>query len=54
MMGHREALKGGDEYDALTRWKKFLRWKPRVRKLIKRQFWKRQRKTVDEHLRPSS
>lgn len=44
MMGHREKLKGGDEYDALTRWKRYLGWRPGQRKLVKRQFWKRQRR----------
>ena len=44
MMGHRERLKSGDEYDALTRWRRFLRFRSRVRKAIKRQVNKRARK----------
>ena len=43
MMGHRERLRGGDEYDALTRWKRFLYWRPGQRRTIKRRFNKRQR-----------
>lgn len=41
MMGHREPMKGGSEYDALTRAKRFYHWKPGVRQWIKRQFSKR-------------
>ena len=44
MMGHRERLRGGDEYDALTRWQRFLRWRPGQRRAIKRRFNKRQRR----------
>ena len=41
MMGHREKLIRGDEYDALTRWKRVLHWKPGERPAVKRRFWKR-------------
>lgn len=44
MMGHKGTLKGGSEWDALTRWKKVLHWNPGERKLIKRKYNKRQRK----------
>ena len=37
-------LKGGDEYDALTKSKKFCFWKPGERKKIKRGYNKRLRK----------
>jgi hypothetical protein len=37
-------LKGGDEYDALTKAKKFCFWKPGERKKIKRGYNKRLRK----------
>jgi len=37
-------LKGGDEYDALTKAKKFYSWKPGERKKIKRSYNKRLRK----------
>jgi len=50
MMGHKEKLKGGDEYDALTGWKKFLNWNSGVRKRIKRQFNKRIRQKVKKDL----
>jgi hypothetical protein len=43
MMGHRERC-GGDEWDALTRAKRFHRWRSGVRAWIKRRFNKRQRK----------
>lgn len=44
MMGHRETLKGGAEFDALTRWRKLMHWRPGEVKAIKRAFWKRQRR----------
>lgn len=44
MMGHREELKSGMEYDALTTGgKRVHRFKPGVRPYVKRKFWKRQR-----------
>lgn len=43
MMGHREKMRGGDEYDALTPWKKYIGWRPGARKRIKRRFNKRAR-----------
>ncbi len=39
-------LKGGDEYDALTRFKKYLRWRPGQRKAIKRRFNKQVRQEL--------
>jgi hypothetical protein len=36
MMGHRERLVGGDEWDALTRSKRIHRWQPVARRWIKR------------------
>lgn len=44
MMGTRVGLKSGDEWDALTRGKRFFRWRPGARALVKRRFWKRVRK----------
>jgi len=45
MLGHREPLKGGDEWDALTKGGKAVhRFKAGVRKLIKRRANKRARK----------
>lgn len=35
-MGHRDKLKTGDEVDGLTRAKRFHKFKPGVRKLLKR------------------
>ena len=42
-MGHKEKLKGGDEYDYLTRARRFLYHRARQIKKIKRKFWKRNR-----------
>lgn len=50
MMGHREKLKSGDEYDALTGWKRMLHWRPGERKRIKKRFWKRQRQNNKQSL----
>ena len=46
MMGHRATLKGGDEYDALTRAKRFYHFRPGTRKRIKARFNRRMRKMV--------
>jgi len=42
---------GGDEYDALTRWRRYLNWKPGERKRIKRRYNKRVRRHVRLDLR---
>jgi hypothetical protein len=47
MMGHRGQMKGGDEYDALTRWKRVLHWRPGVRAWIKNKFNRRSRREID-------
>ena len=39
-------MAGGDEFDALTRWRYFLHWKPGTRKAIKRGYNRRQRAQV--------
>lgn len=46
MMGHRERMKGGDEYDALTGWKKLLKVfaKPGLSSKAKTKFNRRVRK----------
>lgn len=44
-LGRTLPLKGGDEYDALTKWKKFLKWRAGQRKAIKRAYNKRQRRS---------
>lgn len=46
MMGHREKLVGGEEYDALTRARKWHGWRSGMIKKVKRRFWKRIRKEV--------
>lgn len=46
MMGHREQMKGGAEFDAFTCWRKMMRWRPGEVKAVKRGFWKRQRREV--------
>jgi hypothetical protein len=44
MMGHRETLKGGCEYDAFTDWRKVLHWQPGELRKIKRGFNQRVRR----------
>lgn len=44
MMGTKEPMIDGDEYDALTKARKFYRWRAGMIKKVKRQFWKRTRK----------
>jgi len=53
-MGHREKLKGGDEYDLLTRARRFYHSKKGVLKKVKRKFWKRQRAEVRDHMKEST
>jgi hypothetical protein len=43
-MSERIPLKGGDEYDALTRWRKLLKFRPGQRKKAKQSYAKRMRK----------
>ncbi len=50
MMGHRGKMKGGDEYDGLSPWKRYHNWAPGVRKLIKRGYNKRMRKVAKARL----
>lgn len=50
-MGHREKLKGGDEYDALTRSRRFYGPGAGVVKRIKRGFWKRLRASLKQTMR---
>ena len=44
-------MKGGLEYDALSRWHRFLNWRPRERKQAKRSYSRRLRHIVKEMLR---
>jgi hypothetical protein len=48
---HAIAMAGGDEYDALTRWRHFLHWKPGARKAIKRGYNRRQRAMQHQQMR---
>mgnify|MGYP007055494038 CR=1 FL=1 len=41
-------MKGGDEYDALTKAKKWYFWKPSQRKKIKKKYNKRMRAETKE------
>lgn len=51
MMGKREVpMIDGDEIDALTRWKKYIRFRPGERKRIKRKFNKRARRFAREEI----
>jgi len=47
-MTNRIPLKGGDEYDALTKGRKFLHWKAGQLKKIKRAYNKRFRKHLKD------
>ncbi len=49
MKKQRIKLKGGDEYDALTGWRKYLKWRSGVVKRIKRNYNKRFRKQQKEN-----
>jgi len=51
MMGHRAALKGGMEYDVLTRWRKVMNMNPGVAKLVKRKYNKRVRSNEKSSIR---
>jgi len=53
MMGSR-GLKGGWEYDMLTRYRRFRRKRPGKAKSAKRSFWKRTRKRAQQEARASS
>jgi hypothetical protein len=44
MMGRRDALRSGDEVDALLRCKRWHRWRAGMRKLVKRAVNKRARR----------
>lgn len=50
-MGHREKMKGGDEYDFLTKARRYYHHKAGQIKKIKRKFWKRQRAEVRDHMK---
>jgi len=41
-------MSSGDEYDALTKWKRVFEWRPGTRKAIKRGFNKRERRRARE------
>lgn len=43
-MAKRIPMKTGDEYDALTGWKRYLYWRPGERKRIKRGYNRRARR----------
>lgn len=48
MMGHREELKGGFEWDAFTGWRRVHNWNPGVRRYIKARFNRRVRREAKE------
>lgn len=45
MMGHKEPLKGGLEYDAISPWRKVVHMKPGMRKWAKNKAMRRLRQT---------
>ena len=44
--GHPIPMRGGDEHDAFTGWRRVLRFRPGERTRIKRGYWKRARQAV--------
>ena len=54
MMGHRERLVGGDEYDAFTSWRKVVVCRAGEIRVIKRRFWKRQRAEWRNRIAPQA
>lgn len=54
MMGHKEKLKSGDEYDYLTRARRYFHHKAGQIRKIKRKFWKRQRAEVRDQRRTNN
>ena len=50
----RVKLISGDEQDALTRWRKWLYWKPGERKVIKRKVNRRERQKAKRALAVST
>jgi hypothetical protein len=44
-------LRSGDEYDALTRWRRYLDFRPGERKRVKHGYWRRFRRKVRLGLR---
>lgn len=50
-MGHKEKLKGGDEYDFLTRARRYYHHKAGQIRKVKRKFWKRQRAEVRDQMK---
>lgn len=51
MRAHTIPMRGGDEYDALTRWRRFLHWRAGVRRWIKAHYNRRQRRTARAEIR---
>ncbi|GAB4438642.1 MAG: hypothetical protein Kow00120_06360 [Anaerolineae bacterium] len=43
-MSHPIPMRGALEYDALTRWRRYLRWRAGERKAVKRGYWRRARR----------
>lgn len=50
---HPIPMRGGSEYDALTRWKRYLRWRSKERTAIKRAYWHRARKALHAEMQLS-
>jgi hypothetical protein len=50
MRRHELPMKSADEHDALTRWRRFLHWRPGVRRQIKKGYNKRVRRAVKQEL----
>jgi hypothetical protein len=53
MMGHREKLRDGDEYDVFTKWRKIILWARGEVRRIKKRFTRRIRRKVKQVLKES-
>ena len=51
MMGHREQLKGGSEYDCLTKWRKYMKNHSGESHSVKKKFSRRVRREIKLEIR---
>ena len=50
MMGHKEKMDAGDEFDVFTRWRKYISWNRGEIRKIKKMFTRRIRRKVKQKL----
>lgn len=53
MMGNRQTIKSGDEYDVVSGWRKVMKWcdKPGVKKEVRKRLSKRARRESKDELK---